>query len=79
MHNSIYYRPAFGYIFNFCDSAPCPIMALTATAIPSVQQEIIQHLHNPVLSITSVNQKNIYYSVHELKFQKGLEGKYILN
>ena len=54
-------------------------MALTATAIPSVQQEIIQHLHNPVLSITSVNQKNIYYSVHELKFQKGLEGKYILN
>lgn len=49
-------------------------MALTATATPPVRQELIQHLGDPVLSIASVNQENIFYSVHELKFQKSAEG-----
>lgn len=49
-------------------------MALTATATPSVRQEVIQHLGDPLLSITSVNQENIFYSVHELHFERSSEG-----
>ena len=69
-----YNRPAFGHIFELCDSSPCPIMALTATATPSLKKEIIQHLSNPVLSIGSVNQENLFYSVHELHFQQSSRG-----
>jgi superfamily II DNA helicase RecQ len=55
-----------------------PLPALTATTTIEVQKEIIQHLNNPVLSIGSINQKNIFYSVHELKFERGLQGKWIV-
>ncbi len=42
-------------------------MALTATATPSVRQEVIEHLDNPVTSIDTMNQPNIFYEVHLLK------------
>ena len=44
-------------------------MALTATATPSVRQEIIQHLIQTTQAVGSVNQQNIFYSCHELKLQ----------
>ena len=55
------FRPVFGHIFEFCQSASCSIMALTATATPAIKQEIIQHLNQPILAVASVNQKNIFY------------------
>ena len=50
-------------------------MALTATATPDVQKELISSLNNPVQTIASVNQPNIFYSVHKLEFQRDLQGK----
>ena len=49
-------------------------MALTATATTETRKEFIGKLNNPVLAITSINQVNISYSVHELKFQHSLQG-----
>ena len=49
-------------------------MALTATATQSVKNELISILRDPVLTISSVNQENIFYTVQELKFQRGLQG-----
>lgn len=64
------FRPAFQYIIlKYCMSCPCPVMALTATVTPSVRQQIIRSLGDPLLTIASVDQKNIFYSVHELHFQ----------
>lgn len=42
-----------------------PIMALTATATPRVQQDIIEQLrlHNPIVKKFSFNRPNLYYEV----------------
>ena len=60
-------RPAFKHTIPFCQECPCSVMALTATATPDVQKELISSLNNPVLTIASVNQPNIFYSVHKLE------------
>ncbi len=50
-------------------------MALTATATtPTVRHEVIRHLGNPLLCVASVNQENLFYSVHELHFQQSAQG-----
>ena len=51
-----------------------PIMALTATATPSVKQDIVTLLRPPVISQSSVNRSNITLTVEELEpdnFQPG--------
>lgn len=47
-----------------CDSQ-VPIMALTATATPRVQEEVISNLElrNPFVAKTSFNRPNLHYSV----------------
>ena len=62
------------YVLPFCCACPCPVMALTATATTETWKEFICKLNNPVLAIASINQVNISYSVHELKFQHSLQG-----
>ena len=67
-------RPAFDHVFEYCQSAPCPVMALTANATPSLKQNVIKHLNDLTQAVASVNQKNIYYSCYELKLQpQGLQ------
>ena len=44
-------------------------MALTATATPAVRQDIANYLKNPVQSIASINQSNIFYNCYELELQ----------
>uniref|UniRef100_A0A1X7U995 DNA 3'-5' helicase n=1 Tax=Amphimedon queenslandica TaxID=400682 RepID=A0A1X7U995_AMPQE len=63
------FRPAFKYTIPFCQQCPCSVMALTATATPDVKKELISSLNNPVQTIASVNQPNIFYSVHKLEIQ----------
>jgi ATP-dependent DNA helicase RecQ len=42
-----------------------PVIALTATATPKVQSDIIKNLdlHNPNVFISSFNRSNLYYEV----------------
>ena len=63
------YRPAFGHILKYCQFCNHPVMALTAIATPPVQQDIANYLKNPVQSIASINQSNIFYSCYELELQ----------
>lgn len=44
-------------------------MALTATATPSIKQEIVQRLNQPIQAVASINQKNIFYACYELNLQ----------
>ncbi|MDR1725825.1 MAG: DNA helicase RecQ [Bacteroidales bacterium] len=55
--NAIEYRRANPYV--------CPILALTATATPKVQQDIIRNLQmeNAQIFISSFNRPNLYYEV----------------
>ena len=46
-------------------------MALTATATPSVRQEVIDHLDSPVTSIGTMNQINTFYQVQMLLSSQG--------
>ena len=62
------------YVLPFCCACPCPVMVLTATATTETPKEFICKLNDPVLAIASINQVNISYSVHELKFQHSLQG-----
>ncbi|XP_065896357.1 ATP-dependent DNA helicase Q1-like [Dysidea avara] len=49
-------------------------MALTATS--SVRQEIINFFRNPVQSVASVNQNNIFYSCYQLELLSNGEDRY---
>ena len=40
-------QAAFGHILKYCQSCHHPVMALTATATPAVQQDIIDCLKKP--------------------------------
>eukprot|EP00877_Chromochloris_zofingiensis_P013925 jgi/Chrzof1/8787/Cz03g24160.t1 len=60
------FRPAYRKLSQLRHSLPgIPIMALTATAAPQVQQDIIKSLklHNAEVLITSFNRPNTHYSV----------------
>lgn len=65
-----------------------PVMALTATATPKVQSDILKNMgmENPNIFISSFNRPNLYYEVrpkgkkeqaikHIVKFIKGMSGK----
>ena len=65
------FRPAFSELkqlkVNFPDT---PIMALTATVTPEVEEGIKQILRDPMIKKTSVNRVNITLKVEELQNDK---------
>ena len=56
----------------------CPVIALTATATPTVQRIILEDLLKPDATtiLGSVNRPNIYMEVQNLQISKGT-GMYV--
>ncbi len=82
------FRPEYRRIRPIVDAIGkrVPLIALTATATPKVQQDILKTLHliDPAVFISSFNRPNLYYEVRPkdkdvnrelLKFVKQNEGK----
>uniref|UniRef100_A0A7C9EJK4 ATP-dependent DNA helicase n=2 Tax=Opuntia streptacantha TaxID=393608 RepID=A0A7C9EJK4_OPUST len=60
------FRPSYRKLSTLRDSLPSvPILALTATAAPKVQRDVIESLclRNPIVLKSSFNRPNIYYEV----------------
>lgn len=61
------FRPEYRKLRDVIDqiNSKIPVIALTATATPKVQSDIIQNLglHNPEIFISSFNRPNLYYEV----------------
>ncbi|CAM9820322.1 unnamed protein product, partial [Ectocarpus sp. 4 AP-2014] len=85
------FRPSYLELRSLRDKFPqVPIMALTATATPRVQSEIMTNLglRNPLVAKTSFNRWNLHYSVKTVNVQsrhealcsllRGLEGSAII-
>ncbi|CAN0315428.1 unnamed protein product, partial [Hapterophycus canaliculatus] len=62
------FRPSYLELRSLREKFPqVPIMALTATATPRVQSEIMSNLslREPLVAKTSFNRWNLHYSVRE--------------
>ncbi|KMS95794.1 hypothetical protein BVRB_004930 [Beta vulgaris subsp. vulgaris] len=60
------FRPSYRKLSSLRNILPdVPILALTATAAPKVQNDVIESLclHNPLILKSSFNRPNIYYEV----------------
>jgi len=59
------FRPAYRLIVRLRDRFAVPVCALTATATPRVQRDIVRNLklHNPVVIQTSFDRPNISFSI----------------
>ncbi|KAK8921144.1 ATP-dependent DNA helicase Q-like 3 [Platanthera zijinensis] len=60
------FRPAYRKLSSLRDHVPgVPIIALTATAVPKVQEDVVKSLQllNPLILRTSFNRPNIFYEV----------------
>ncbi|GLT70588.1 hypothetical protein SLA2020_426590 [Shorea laevis] len=60
------FRPSYRKLSSLRSRLPdVPILALTATAVPKVQQDVIESLclQNPLVLKSSFNRPNIYYEV----------------
>ncbi|XP_041005568.1 ATP-dependent DNA helicase Q-like 3 isoform X1 [Juglans microcarpa x Juglans regia] len=60
------FRPSYRKLSSLRNRLPdVPILALTATAVPKVQQDVIESLclQNPLVLKSSFNRPNIYYEV----------------
>lgn len=84
------FRPEYRKLRSMINqiSDKLPIIALTATATPKVQDDIVKNLelHNPAIFISSFNRPNLYYEVvpkgkkekvlkHMVKFIHQMKGK----
>ncbi len=84
------FRPEYRRIREIIDVIhdKCPVIALTATATPKVQLDIVKNLdlHKPNIYISSFNRPNLYYEVRPkgkkddtvkniVRFIKTMEGK----
>ncbi|KAK4604017.1 hypothetical protein RGQ29_012500 [Quercus rubra] len=61
------FRPSYHKLSSLRSRLPnVPILALTATAVPKVQQDVMESLclQNPLVLKSSFNRPNIYYEVH---------------
>lgn len=60
-------RPEYGYLVNIKLYFPnIPVMALTATATPALQNELLASLRDPVVQISSINKPNISLHAFQL-------------
>nr|XP_027068272.1 ATP-dependent DNA helicase Q-like 3 isoform X1 [Coffea arabica] len=60
------FRPSYRKLSSLRNRLPgIPLLALTATAVPKVQKDVIESLslHNPLVLKSSFNRPNIYYEV----------------
>ncbi|KAL2229053.1 UNVERIFIED_CONTAM: ATP-dependent DNA helicase Q-like 3 [Sesamum indicum] len=60
------FRPSYRKLSLLRNRLPCiPVLALTATAVPKVQEDVIESLslQNPLVLKSSFNRPNIYYEV----------------
>ncbi|KAI5674241.1 hypothetical protein M9H77_14605 [Catharanthus roseus] len=60
------FRPSYRKLSSLRNQLPgTPVLALTATAVPKVQKDVIESLslHNPLVLTSSFNRPNIYYEV----------------
>jgi ATP-dependent DNA helicase RecQ len=84
------FRPEYRKLRDMIDqiNADLPIIALTATATPKVQDDIVKNLNlrNPSIYIDSFNRPNLHYEIvpkiskdqtlkHIVKFIHGMRGK----
>ncbi|KAI3447100.1 hypothetical protein Pfo_003765 [Paulownia fortunei] len=61
------FRPSYRKLSSLRKFLPSiPVLALTATAVPKVQEDVIESLclQNPLVLKSSFNRPNIYYEVH---------------
>nr|GEV11094.1 ATP-dependent DNA helicase Q-like 3 isoform X1 [Tanacetum cinerariifolium] len=71
------FRPSYRKLASLRKSLPdIPILALTATAVPKVQADVIESLNmeNPLVLKSSFNRPNIYY---EVRFKDLLADPYV--
>uniref|UniRef100_A0A175YL56 ATP-dependent DNA helicase n=1 Tax=Daucus carota subsp. sativus TaxID=79200 RepID=A0A175YL56_DAUCS len=69
-------RPSYRKLSSLRNCLPnVPILALTATAVPKVQMDVMESLclHNPLVLKSSFNRPNIYY---EVRYKDLLEDPY---
>ena len=71
----IYEWDGFRQHYGQCEQIPkifdgVPVMALTATATPDIEQRLTSFLNNPLVIKESINRSNIYLGVHKCKFKK---------
>jgi ATP-dependent DNA helicase RecQ len=84
------FRPEYRKLRDMIDmiNTDLPIIALTATATPKVQDDIVKNLalHEPNIFVDSFNRPNLYYEIvpkgtkeqtlkHMVKFITGMKGK----
>ncbi|WOH11353.1 hypothetical protein DCAR_0830835 [Daucus carota subsp. sativus] len=70
------FRPSYRKLSSLRNCLPnVPILALTATAVPKVQMDVMESLclHNPLVLKSSFNRPNIYY---EVRYKDLLEDPY---
>ena len=60
-------RPEYGYLMNIASYFPdVPLMALTATATPAIQEQLLTMLRDPIKEIATINKPNISLHATEL-------------
>ncbi|XP_047319618.1 ATP-dependent DNA helicase Q-like 3 [Impatiens glandulifera] len=71
------FRPSYRKLSSLREHLPhIPMLALTATAVPKVQKDVMDSLwlHNPLVLKMSFNRPNIYY---EVRYKDLLEDHYL--
>ncbi|GAA0165817.1 DNA helicase [Lithospermum erythrorhizon] len=71
------FRPSYRKLSSLRDHLPdVPVLALTATAAPKVQHDVMEslNLHNPLVLTSSFNRPNIFY---EVRYKDLLDDPYV--
>ena len=74
----IYEWDGFRQHYRQCEQIPkmfdgVPVMALTATATPDIEQRLKSFLNNPLVIKESTNRSNIYLGVHKCNLKRAFK------